>query len=48
VDALRQAATTLQAAGSRIVGVVMNRQKGRTGGSYYGDYYGYEGDEEEA
>lgn len=42
VDALRQAASTLQGAGSRIVGVVMNRQKGRAGGGYYTDYYGYE------
>ncbi len=46
VDALRQAATTLQGAGSRIVGVVMNRQKGRTGGGYYSDYYGYDEEEE--
>jgi non-specific protein-tyrosine kinase len=45
VDALKQSATTLQAAGTRIIGVVMNRQKGQAGGSYYSDYYGY--DEEE-
>jgi len=39
-DALRHAAHSVQQGGIRLVGVVLNRQKGQVGASYYGEYYG--------
>ena len=42
VDALREAAQSVHQGGIRLVGVVLNRQKGQRGSSYYGHYYGSE------
>lgn len=42
VEGLRHAAETVQLAGIRLVGVVMNRTRGQAGGGYYYDYYGPE------
>jgi non-specific protein-tyrosine kinase len=42
IDALRHAAQAAQQGGIRLVGVVLNRQKGQQGASYYGEYYGAE------
>lgn len=39
-DALRIASHSLHQGGIRIIGVVLNRQKGQQGASYYGEYYG--------
>lgn len=39
-DALRHAAHAVQQGGVRLVGIVLNRQKGQHGASYYGEYYG--------
>jgi succinoglycan biosynthesis transport protein ExoP len=39
-DALRHAAHSVRQGGIRIVGVVLNRQKGQQGATYYGEYYG--------
>ena len=39
-DALRHAAHSIHQGGIRVVGVVLNRQKGQQGASYYGEYYG--------
>ena len=39
-DALRHAAHSVHQGGIRLVGVVLNRQKGQVGASYYGEYYG--------
>jgi capsular exopolysaccharide synthesis family protein len=39
-DALRLAAHSIRQGGIRIIGVVLNRQKGQHGASYYGEYYG--------
>lgn len=40
IDALRHAAHSVHQGGMRLVGVVLNRQKGQRGASYYGEYYG--------
>lgn len=39
-DALRHAAHSIHQGGIRLIGVVLNRQKGQHGASYYGEYYG--------
>lgn len=39
-DALRHAAHSVHQGGIRLVGVVVNRQRGQHGASYYGQYYG--------
>ena len=39
-DALRHAANTIHQGGIRLVGLVVNRQKGQHGATYYGEYYG--------
>jgi non-specific protein-tyrosine kinase len=39
-DAVRHAASSIHQGGIRLVGVVINRQKGQQGASYYGEYYG--------
>lgn len=41
-DAVRHAAHAIHQGGIRLVGVVLNRQKGQQGASYYGEYYGPE------
>jgi len=40
IDALRHAANSIHQGGIRLIGVVLNRQKGQHGASYYGEYYG--------
>jgi non-specific protein-tyrosine kinase len=40
LDAVRHAAHSVQQGGIRLVGVVLNRQKGQKGAFYYGEYYG--------
>jgi non-specific protein-tyrosine kinase len=40
VDAMRHAASAVHQGGIRLVGLVVNRQKGQHGASYYGEYYG--------
>jgi capsular exopolysaccharide synthesis family protein len=40
IDALRVASHSIRQGGIRIIGVVLNRQKGQHGASYYGEYYG--------
>ena len=40
VDALREAANAVHQGDIRLVGLVLNRLKGRNGASYYGEYYG--------
>ena len=40
IDALQHAAQSVHRGGIRLVGVVLNRQKGQQGASYYGEYYG--------
>lgn len=42
IDALGHAAHAVRQGGIRLVGVVINRQKGQQGASYYGEYYGTE------
>lgn len=39
-DALRHAAQSIHQGGIRLIGVVLNRQKGQMASSYYGEYYG--------
>jgi polysaccharide biosynthesis transport protein len=39
-DALRHASHSIHQGGIRLIGVVLNRQKGQHGASYYGEYYG--------
>ncbi len=39
-DALKHAAHSIHQGGIRLIGVVLNRQKGQHGASYYGEYYG--------
>jgi len=39
IDALRHSAQAVQQGGIRLVGVVLNRQKAKEGGLYYGEYY---------
>ena len=39
-DALRHAAHAVHQGGIRLLGTVLNRQKGQQGASYYGEYYG--------
>lgn len=39
-DALRHAAHSVHQGGIRLVGLVVNRQQGQHGASYYGQYYG--------
>ena len=39
-DALRHAAHSVHQGGIRLVGLVVNRQRGQQGASYYGEYYG--------
>lgn len=39
-DALKHAADAIHQGGIRLIGVVLNRQKGQHGASYYGEYYG--------
>jgi non-specific protein-tyrosine kinase len=39
-DALRHAADSVRQGGIRLIGLVLNRQKGQQGASYYGEYYG--------
>ncbi len=40
IDALRHAANSVHQGGIRLVGLVVNRQRGQPGASYYGSYYG--------
>jgi polysaccharide biosynthesis transport protein len=40
VDHVRQASHLIQQGGIRLVGLVLNQQKGQQGASYYGKYYG--------
>jgi capsular exopolysaccharide synthesis family protein len=40
IDTLRHAAESIHQGGIRLIGVVLNRQKGQVAGSYYGEYYG--------
>lgn len=40
IEAVRQAAHSIHQGGIRLIGVVLNRQKGQTGATYYGEYYG--------
>ena len=40
IDAVRHAAQAVHQGGIRLVGMVINRQKGQRGASYYGEYYG--------
>ncbi len=40
VDHVRHAANLIHQGGIRLTGVVLNRQKGQQGASYYGEYYG--------
>jgi non-specific protein-tyrosine kinase len=40
IDSLRHAAESIHQGGIRLIGVVLNRQKGQQAGSYYGEYYG--------
>lgn len=39
-DAVRHAAHLIHQGGIRLVGIVLNRQRGQQGASYYGEYYG--------
>jgi capsular exopolysaccharide synthesis family protein len=39
-DALRHAAHSVHQGGIRLIGLVVNRQKGQQGATYYGEYYG--------
>ena len=39
-DSLRHAAHLIHHGGIRLVGIVLNRQRGQQGASYYGEYYG--------
>jgi non-specific protein-tyrosine kinase len=39
-DALRHAADSVHQGGIRLIGIVLNRQKGQLGATYYGEYYG--------
>ena len=39
-DALRQASHSVHQGGIRLIGLVLNRQKGQRGAYYYGEYYG--------
>jgi capsular exopolysaccharide synthesis family protein len=41
-EAVMHAANAIQQGGIRLIGVVLNRQKGQQGASYYGQYYGPE------
>lgn len=40
VDTVRHASDSIRQGGIRLIGLVLNRQKGQTGASYYGEYYG--------
>lgn len=40
IEAVRQAAHSIHQGGIRLIGVVLNRQKGQHGATYYGEYYG--------
>ncbi len=40
IDALRHAAHSVHQGGIRLIGLVVNRQQGQRGASYYGQYYG--------
>jgi capsular exopolysaccharide synthesis family protein len=40
LDALRHATHSVHQGGIRLLGIVLNRQKGQVGASYYGEYYG--------
>jgi non-specific protein-tyrosine kinase len=39
IDALRHASHSVHQGGIRLVGLVLNRQRGQQGASYYGEYY---------